>query len=295
MSHDEREAETARMTDALERIRKRGLLPPELLDLLAEVGRLQRAAQADVVVRLPEPGDCAPADAVLQGKPLVGREHFPLDLESGLPLFGRLLALACDAQGPLGEAARDLRGELDDGALSAEVLLGKVTTDREFFDDWGQSRPEAPRTALFLALAALRPGIHAAARELAPRLPETGTWNQPACPICGEPPLISILRQKEGFRHATCSFCGHEYRIRRLACPICNEDDQKKLTFFTVKEEPGFRVDVCKTCNHYIKTIDFRDLDRTPCPEYDDLDSLALDFVAAKQGYRRATLSAWGF
>ncbi|WP_394699668.1 formate dehydrogenase accessory protein FdhE [uncultured Pseudodesulfovibrio sp.] len=116
------------------------------------------------------------------------------------------------------------------------------------------------------------------------KVPEVGT-----CPICGSLPLISSLKEKEGFRHATCSFCRHEYRIKRIACPVCGEDDQKKLTFFTVDEEPGFRVDVCESCKTYIKTIDFRNLDRIAVPVLDDLDSLALDYVAAGQGYKRAT------
>ncbi len=122
------------------------------------------------------------------------------------------------------------------------------------------------------------------------KVPAVGT-----CPICGSLPLISSLNEKEGFRHATCSFCRHDYRIKRIACPVCGEEEQKKLTFFTVDEEPGFRVDVCDTCKTYIKTIDFRELDRIAVPVLDDLDSLALDYVAAGQGYKRATMSAWGF
>jgi FdhE protein len=62
-----------------------------------------------------------------------------------------------------------------------------------------------------------------------------------------------------------------------------------------VEEEPGYRVDVCASCKSYIKTIDFREMDRTALPQFDDLDSLALDFVAREQGYIRPTLSAWGF
>lgn len=78
-------------------------------------------------------------------------------------------------------------------------------------------------------------------------------------------------------------------------CVFCGERDQAKLPFFTVEEEPGFRVDTCATCKRYIKTIDFRNLDRVAVPLLDDLDSLALDMVATREGYGRATLSGWGF
>ena len=60
-------------------------------------------------------------------------------------------------------------------------------------------------------------------------------------------------------------------------------------------EEPGSEWTSCESCKTYVKTIDFRNLDRVAVPILDDLDSLALDYVAANQGYRRATLSAWGF
>ncbi|WP_022661512.1 formate dehydrogenase accessory protein FdhE [Paucidesulfovibrio longus] len=294
MSYDRPEFEK-RLDATLALIRNRNLLPGSLVDFLERVTRLQLASREAANIVLPSADQLASPDEVLQGKPLLGRERFPVDEKQAAELFDQLLALTCEAEGPLAEAAQALRAELESGELSAQTLFDKVLTDDAFFAQWAEKWPEAPRTAYFLAYSALAPGIWSAAEALAENLPKAGTWNQPACPICGEMPLISTLRQKEGFRHVTCSFCRHEYRVRRLACPVCNEDDQTKLTFFTVKEEPGFRVDVCKTCKHYVKTIDFRELDRAPLPEFDDLDSMALDFVALDQGYTRATLSAWGF
>lgn len=294
MSHDP-QVSMKRLEQKLTHIRDKRLLPPDLLDLLEGVSRLQMDALKDVTLMLPNAADCTPTDMVLQGKPLLEREQFPIDHENALKLFGKLLELACSAGDSLAEAARGLREEIEAGTVDPKTLFPMVLSHGDFFENWGEKWPEAPRTAYFLAYCAIAPSILTAVEQLAQRLPAIETWMHPACPICGGLPLISILRKKEGFRYVTCSFCNHEYRVRRLACPICSEDDQKKLTFFTVKEEPGFRVDVCKSCNHYIKTIDFRELDRTDLPEFDDLDSMALDFVARKQGYTRATLSAWGF
>ena len=188
------------------------------------------------------------------------------------------------------------RTALDSGELQADVLFRKfLEDDHAFFAPWVERMPEAPKTLSFLAFCALGPSIEAVAGMLADKLPDMKVPEVGTCPICGSLPLISSLEQKEGARYATCSFCRHHYRIKRIACPVCGEEDQKKLTFFTVDEEPGFRVDVCETCKSYIKTIDFRELDRVAVPILDDLDSLALDYVAASQGYKRATLSAWGF
>jgi Protein involved in formate dehydrogenase formation. len=45
----------------------------------------------------------------------------------------------------------------------------------------------------------------------------------------------------------------------------------------------------------YVKTLDFRELDSEPMPALDDMATLALDMLAQEEGYKRPTLSAWGF
>ena len=108
-------------------------------------------------------------------------------------------------------------------------------------------------------------------------------------------PLIGSLQEKEGKRVLTCSFCLSDYRTKRLGCTVCDETDFDKLAYYTVEDEPGFRVDVCQTCNSYLKVADFRELDRKFLPLLDDLASLALDILAVKKGFKRPTLSGWGF
>ena len=92
-----------------------------------------------------------------------------------------------------------------------------------------------------------------------------------------------------------CSFCGFAHRIRRICCPYCDETDTGKLKLFSVAEYPGVRVDVCDTCGMYVKTLDFRALDKKLLPALDDMATGALDVLAQQRGYRRPTLSAWGF
>jgi len=285
-----------RLDKKLAQLRKKSYLSGEIIDLLDAVAHLQLAARAEAKVVFPDDLPLASPEAVLQGAPLVGRERFPYDPAQAQVLLGRLIELVRSTEGPLGEGATAVAQAIESGELEpADLLKRFMADDHAFFASWAERTPGAPKTLAFLAFAALGPSIEAAAETLRLNLPEVKVHSAGTCPLCGSLPLISSLEQKEGFRHATCSFCRHEYRIRRIACPICGEDDQKKLTFFTVDEEPGFRVDVCETCKTYVKTLDFRQLDRIALPVFDDLDSLALDYVAAGQGYRRATLSAWGF
>lgn len=285
-----------RLDKKIGQLRKKSYISVDLIDLLDTVAHIQLDARPEAQFTLPAESDMAPAEAIMQGVPLVGRENFPYDPVQAKELLEKLIDLLKQTGGPLGDGAAVVELAIKSGELSVDELFAKfMEDDHAFFAPWTERMGQAPKTLSFLAFAALSPSIEAAADVLKEKLPATKVPAVGTCPLCGSLPLISSLEEKEGYRHATCSFCRHHYRIKRIACPVCGEDDQKKLTFFTVDEEPGFRVDVCETCKTYIKTIDFRQLDRIAVPVLDDLDSLALDYVAAGQGYKRATLSAWGF
>lgn len=288
--------EQRRLDNKISQLREKSYISDDLIDLLDEVAHLQLAAREEAVVVLPKDQDLAPAESVFQGLSLVAKEEFPYDAAQGEVLLGQVLDLLTKRGGPLGEGATVIKSALDAEEFTPAELFEKfIQDDEKFFMSWVERTPETPKIMAFLAFASLGPSIESAAEQLAEKLPEMKVHAVGTCPVCGSLPLISSLNKKEGFRHATCSFCRHDYRIKRIACPVCGEEEQKKLTFFTVDEEPGFRVDVCDSCKTYIKTIDFRELDRIAIPVLDDLDSLALDYVAAGQGYRRATVSAWGF
>lgn len=280
----------------LSQLREKSYISEELINLLDQVAHVQLEARAEAKVTIPSDQEMAPKEAVLQGVSLVAREHFPYDEAQAKDLLPKFIELLKKTEGALAEGAKSVEKALESGDLTADDLFRRfLDDDQTFFGTWAERMPEAPKTVAFLAFASLSPSLEAAAEQLAAKLPDAKVPAVGTCPICGGLPLISSLKEKEGFRHATCSFCRHEHRIKRIACPVCGEDEQEKLTFFTVDEEPGFRVDVCDSCKTYVKTIDFRELDRIAVPVLDDLDSLALDYVAAGQGYRRATLSAWGF
>lgn len=269
---------------------------PELLALVSRVARRQAEAQAQARVSVPERGLLAPAQENLQGRPLLPRAEFPVDRGQADSLFEEFLALFEELAGNLGAAAQAVRqamqaGELDLDAAFAALLAG----DDAPFLAFAERTPGAPLTLHFLAQAALTPGVTAAAAQLAAHLDPEATRMHGHCPVCGSLPLITTLTGKEGARQATCSFCRTAYRIRRLACPFCDHAEPKGTRTFSVKEIPGYRVEVCDSCKSYIKTTDFRELDLPSVPVLDDLESLPLDILAQDQGFKRPTLSAWGF
>jgi len=284
------------MENKLAEIRGTDMLPEELVELVARVLPVQMEARDTARVTLPDASACATTEAQFAGSPLLLRESFPHDFDQALGLFPILLEILAGTGGAAAQAAGTLRAAIAAGELDpAQVLRALPAGDEVLFAAWRKRLPESPRALDFLAVSSLWPGLNAAALALAPRLPENLPHHQGHCPLCGSLPYITFLRQKEGLRFGACSFCGHEFRLRRLSCPYCDESDTAKLKLFRVEEYPGVAVGVCDTCSMYVKTLDYRELDKAILPALDDMATVALDVLAQTQGYKRPTLSAWGF
>jgi FdhE protein len=286
--------ERKRLERKLTLLSKKEFLPAPLLRIVSDTATLQLAARGEVSVQAPSIP--TPPDAHVQGMPLLPRELFSFDPKQTAILFGKLLALMEAAGGGLTEAAATIRAGLEDRTFSlTEACEAFLKDDTLFFADWAARLPNAPSLVRYLIQGSLTPSLEAVAEQLKEHHNNEVPWTFGHCPYCGSQPLIATLREKEGFKHLTCSFCRGEYRAKRLQCSFCGEEDHEKLEYFKAEGEPGFEVHVCHTCNCYIKTADFRELDVVSIPALDDLESLALDILAREQGLSRPTLSAWGF
>ena len=274
--------------------RAKGVLPAELLDLVSHVYALQLTARGQAQVNLPE----ALPDPMQrsQGAPLVDRASFPFDRDQTLELFPKLMDMVSATSAALAEACAVIAAAVEDKDLDLnQAMQAHVRGDEAFFAAWAARTPATPRILPMLVQAAMTPSIERAAELLTAVLDPETTWPHGHCPVCGSLPIISDLRDKEGFRFHVCGFCHAEYRATRMQCPYCLETDTTKLDFYDAQEEPGFRINACKSCNMYIKVTDFRSMDRRSLPLIDDLDSLSLDILARGKKLKRPTLSAWGF
>lgn len=284
------------LTKKIDACRKRGFLPQELIDLVEKIYARQLEARGQATV--PTAASLETTDSLQhsQGAPLLERARFPFDREQSSALFAEFLKLAASTNPALDEAAAALSKALEDNSLDLDkAMQAHLDGDEAFFSTWAQSTPTAPRALPMLVQAAMTPSIERTALELATRTDLSKSWSHGHCPLCGSMPIMSDLREKEGFRYNVCGFCHAEYHAPRLQCPFCLETDTAKLEYYEAKEEPGVRINACKTCNLYIKTTDYRNLDRRSLPLVDDLDSLGLDVAAREKKYKRPTLSAWGF
>lgn len=289
-------------------LREKEHLPKDLIAILGETATLQLNSYRDISIDLPDLTLSGPGKTNGTNNFILTPEALPLDRNHIAAFFPHLIEKITIQNNrenlfpdPMVEAAKLIGTAFKNDQLDLDRAVDECLKDPgPILAHWTATTPEAPETLKFLVRAAIAPSLTAGVAALAEwinkqqhpveqEIRQTGT-----CPICGSLPHMLELRQKEGFRFAYCSLCQHDYRIRRLCCPICDNTNMGKLKFFTVPEEPGFRVETCDSCKTYIKTIDFRAFDRRSFPALNDLESLALDFIAQEQGYSRATLSVWG-
>lgn len=277
-------------------LQKTDVIPAPLIELVTKAHKLQIQARATAAAPAPDAAKLTGPEQRAQGAPILPREDMPYDEKQTKDLFFQFLDLLEEQQSPMKDAAAVIRESVEkDPALIEQGVAAYQKGEQDIFNEWAEKTPLAPKTFAFLIDASISPSLAAAAEELAKDIPEEQVWEFGHCPVCGSLPYLAELRSKEGYRYMHCSYCATDYRTSRLGCPYCDEKDHKKLPFTFVEDEPGFKAHLCDTCNMYIKTLDYRTMDKMVLPLLDDLASLPLDMVVAKKGYKRPTPSGLGF
>lgn len=108
------------------------------------------------------------------------------------------------------------------------------------------------------------------------------------CPFCSRKPVAGVLRQQgDGARRSLlCGFCLAEWEFRRIVCPGCGEEDNRKLPVYTADQFDYVRVECCDTCRTYLKTVDLTKNGLAE-PLVDEIASAPLDLWARQNGYAK--------
>jgi hypothetical protein len=118
-----------------------------------------------------------------------------------------------------------------------------------------------------------------------------------ACPFCGGAPQLSILHSagggEGGGRQLLCATCFTRWPIRRILCPHCGEEEERRLGYFHSPDFDHLRVDACDTCRRYLKTVDLTRLGLA-VPIVDEVAGASLDLWAVEQGYQKIELNLLG-
>ncbi|MEM5342218.1 formate dehydrogenase accessory protein FdhE [Paraburkholderia azotifigens] len=111
-----------------------------------------------------------------------------------------------------------------------------------------------------------------------------------ACPVCGAPPVASIVRvggQFQGYRYLQCGLCSTEYHVVRVKCSNC--DSTKGIAYHGIDGgSEALKAESCDECHTYRK-IGYQEKDYDFEPLADDLASLTLDLLMNEAGYRRSS------
>jgi FdhE protein len=186
----------------------------------------------------------------------------------------------------LAEKARELYDYLHQAPeRSLQAVNSIVTQDKD------ASKLPHLGTARYIAWRAL-------AYELVPTFAAFNTWREKAawlygyCPTCGAKPLLSRLtEQGDGKqRSLVCSLCATHWKVRRLGCPHCGNEEEESLEIFELEEQPELRLEVCNLCRGYLKTWVG---ELASAPFFSDWSTLHLDAMAAERHYVRLGASLY--
>ncbi len=221
-----------------------------------------------------------------KGFPLLSVEILQIDEPVAKTFFRQLLQVLHD-HGQQGQTElQALQGSFEKGALDLDKLLRAVfERNREPITITANCvgiQPALLESVLAIALGA---GLQRC-RELG-LTSEIHDWNHGYCPICGGLPSIAELSGEEGKKKLQCGQCANSWGFHRLTCTHCGNTEHDSLGYFTAEGEPGYRVDICRKCSGYLKVVDSREKGEGLPLEIEDVATLHLDLLAAKEGFSR--------
>lgn len=207
----------------------------------------------------------------------------------------------CDRleHGGAGDPARHIREALDGGRIdSGTMLAASLARDQQRIRTGATHLGLAPDLLWLVAELGVGPVAYRLQARLfgegdAPARPTEvdgalAAWDRGYCPACGSWPAIAEAWQGE--HRLRCSFCGAAWLLQTYRCAYCREDGERFVTAAPDLEQPGRRLELCGSCQGYLKAIDV--VEPTPCPllSIEDLATMDLDLAAIERGYGRPPL-----
>lgn len=228
-----------------------------------------------------------------QGVPALTAEPIPVPAVTLRPVLVSL----CDAlaSGGAGEAAEHIRGAIVSGDIEAASLLtASLTRDQHAIRTGAVHRGLAPDLVWLIAELAVSPFAHALQRTLFAHeglADALAQWNQGYCPACGSwPALAEVVGEHRTLR---CSFCATAWELNTYSCVYCEESGEAFVTAAPNEERTDRRVELCRTCGAYLKTVDAPELSPFPLLAIADLETMDLDLAAMENSYRRPEMKAF--
>ncbi|MHC4269331.1 MAG: formate dehydrogenase accessory protein FdhE [Planctomycetota bacterium] len=139
---------------------------------------------------------------------------------------------------------------------------------------------------IFLVKNTLAPLVEKFSECVTPSI-DFDRWESGCCPVCGHPPGLAELRKTSSGRQRFlfCSLCHTSWPFQRLKCPFCESLEEKETEYLSFHDIENYRVDVCNSCNSFIKTVTNNRAELPPVLL--DWSSQYVDESAVQKGYNR--------
>jgi len=218
--------------------------------------------------------------------------HLPQAAAALLPVMARCFPALAPELAALGAA-------LESGAITPGLLalagFGEL-------GEPGELPGVSPQTLHFAAAEMVRPFVERQAVDLLALVADL-PWQHSACPVCGGPPNMSVMRRTwdasefiqahGGRRYLRCSCCSSEWTHKRVSCPACGCEEPDELAVLRDPARPFERVDACRRCKSFVLCLDAGELAETPDPEVTALAMSALEEAARKEGFSPMAPHPW--
>src|SRR5258707_3888636 len=83
-------------------------------------------------------------------------------------------------------------------------------------------------------------------------------WHHGYCPACGSWPALAEV--VGGHRTLRCSSCATAWELNTYACVYCAESGESFVTAAPNEARTDRRIELCRTCGGYLKTVDVPEL-----------------------------------
>lgn len=108
------------------------------------------------------------------------------------------------------------------------------------------------------------------------------------CPTCGSGPMTSSVvgwPKAYNTRFCTCSLCATMWNVVRVKCVLCGSTE--KVAYQTIEGgSDTVKAETCEKCRGYVKVL-YEVNDPSLEPLADDVATLGLDMLLAKEGWKR--------
>jgi len=247
------------------------------------------AAQEDSRIRIDiEPIQISKESLSVKAKekfPLINMSEFVIDTEESRKLFRKICSIAEGANENMTLSAGRIINSIEAGELDLNNLfLSLLGEDDISFEKIADDLEIDKEVLVLITYNSIKPSLSVCALQLSIYLDEDKPWEKGYCPVCGNPPVLSMF-EGNGKRFLFCSFCWHRWPVQRIYCPFCDNSDSNTLRYFKSEEEQEYRLDVCDNCKKYIKTVDTREIERIIYPPLEDVSTLHLDIKAKEMGF----------